>query len=210
MTPGGEQPAAAHPAVPPFEGEAGDTPEDSACGEAAPAVAAPAGPPVLRGHLVTLRPVTAADAPALLAILDEPEVAAWWRRDEWERLTETDAVSLVIEVDGVTAGCIQYHEETDPDYFAAAVDVFVSSAVYGRGVGRDAMGALIAWLVDVRGHHRLTVDPAAANARAVHVYGALGFRAVGTLRQYERAGDGVWRDALLMELLASELVREGA
>jgi aminoglycoside 6'-N-acetyltransferase len=208
VTSGGEQSAAAHPAVPPSEGGAGDIPEHAALGVAAGA--APGGPPVLCGRIVTLRPANAADAPALLAILDEPEVAAWWRRDEWERLAGSDAVSLVVEVDGGTAGCIQYHEETDPDYFSAAVDVFVSSAVHGRGVGRDAMRTLIAWLVDVRGHHRLTVDPAAANGRAIHVYAALGFRPVGTLRQYERAGDGVWRDALLMELLASDFVREGA
>ena len=143
----------------------------------------------------------------MLAILDEPEVAAWWRRDEWERLDETDAVSLVIDLDGATAGCIQYHEETDPDYFSAAVDVFVSAAVHGRGVGPDAMRTLLAWLIDVRGHHRLTVDPAAANARAVHVYEKLGFRLVGVLRQYERVADGSRRDALLMELLAAELVR---
>ena len=105
---------------------------------------------------------------------------------EWERLDETDAVTFVIELGGETAGCIQYSEEPDPDYFSAAVDIFVSAAVHGRGVGGDAMRTLIAWLFDARGHHRLTVDPAAANARAIHVYGKLGFRPVGVLREYER------------------------
>ena len=105
------------------------------------------------------------------------------------------------------AGCIQYSEETDPDYFSAAVDIFVGTAAQGRGVGPDAMRTLVAWLVDARGHHRLTVDPALENARAIHVYEKLGFRRVGVLRQYERVEDGVWRDALLMELLAGELGR---
>ena len=100
------------------------------------------------------------------------------------------------------------HEETDPDYLSAAVDIFVSAAAHGRGVGSDAMRTLIAWLIDARGHHRLTVDPAAANARAIHVYEKLGFRPVGVLRQYERVAGGSWRDALLMELLADEFVRE--
>ena len=59
----------------------------------------------------------------------------------------------------------------------------------------------------MRGHHRLTVDPAVANARAVHVYEKLGFRPVGVLRRYERVDDGAWRDALLMELVAEEFVR---
>jgi aminoglycoside 6'-N-acetyltransferase len=163
--------------------------------------------PELRGTVVALRPVTPADLPALLAILDEPEVARWWRRDEWERVDEDDAVTFAIVADGAVVGCIQYTEETDPDYFSAAVDIFVGTAAQGRGVGPDAMRTVIAWLFDVRGHHRLTVDPAAENARAVHVYEKLGFRRVGVLRRYERVADGVWRDALLMELLADESVR---
>ena len=165
-------------------------------------------PPELRGRVVDLRPVADDDAPLLLEILDEPDVARWWRRSEWERVDERDAVTFAIALDGAVVGCIQYDEETDPDYFSAAVDIFVSSAVHGRGVGSDALRTLIAWLIDVRGHHRLTVDPAAANARAIHVYEKLGFRPVGVLRGYERVAGGSWRDALLMELLAAEFVRE--
>jgi aminoglycoside 6'-N-acetyltransferase len=163
--------------------------------------------PVLYGRLVTLRPTVAADAPALLAVLDEPDVAQWWRRDEWDRLDESDGVTFTIVLDGALVGCVQYAEETDPDYFSAAVDIFLSAEVHGRGAGSDAMRTLIAWLIDARGHHRLTVDPAAVNARAIHVYEKLGFRAVGVLREYERVAGGSWRDALLMELLAAELVR---
>jgi aminoglycoside 6'-N-acetyltransferase len=161
--------------------------------------------PTLRGRLVTLRPATGADAPALLAILGEPQVAQWWRRDEWERLDEDEDVTFVIELDGVAVGCIQFDEEDDPDYRSAAVDIFVSAAVHGRGVGPDAMRTLIAWLIEARGHHRFTVDPAVANARAIHVYERLGFRRVGVMRRYERVEGDEWRDALLMELLAEDL-----
>ncbi|MEI6727623.1 MAG: hypothetical protein WCN81_15565, partial [Actinomycetes bacterium] len=66
------------------------------------------GQAILHGRLVTLRPATDADAPLLLKILDEPDVALWWRRDEWERLDEKDAVTFAIVLDGVVAGCIQY------------------------------------------------------------------------------------------------------
>jgi aminoglycoside 6'-N-acetyltransferase len=61
------------------------------------------------------------------------------------------------------------------------------------------MRALMRHLVDDRGHHRFTVDPAVANQRAIHVYEKLGFRRVGAMRAYERGEDGVWRDGLLME-----------
>ena len=154
---------------------------------------------------MTLRPVESEDIDRLLTVLDEPEVARWWRRSEWERVDELGATTFAIVLDGRVVGCVQYTEQTDPDYFSAAVDIFVSARVFGRGVGGDAMRTLIRHLVAARGHHRFIVDPAAANTRAIHVYEKLGFRPVGTLRRYERLEDGTWRDALLMELLADEL-----
>ncbi len=62
-------------------------------------------------------------------------------------------------------------------------------------------------LIDDRGHHRLSIDPAAANARAIAAYAKVGFRPVGIMRRYQRLADGTWVDALLMDLLADELVR---
>ena len=69
---------------------------------------------------------------------------------------------------------------------------------------------LIRYLTEERGHHRITVDPAAANVRAIHVYEGLGFRRVGTMRAYERTKDGVWRDALLLELIVEPIAGQGA
>ena len=57
------------------------------------------------------------------------------------------------------------------------------------------------------GHHRLTIDPVTENTRAIAAYSKLGFRPVGILRSYQRMADGHWADALLMDLLAPELVR---
>jgi aminoglycoside 6'-N-acetyltransferase len=60
-------------------------------------------------------------------------------------------------------------------------------------------------LIDERGHHRITIDPAVANAPAIRAYEKAGFRRVGVMRRYERdtGGEG-WHDGLLMELLAGE------
>jgi L-amino acid N-acyltransferase YncA len=55
------------------------------------------------------------------------------------------------------------------------------------------------------------VSPAAlANGRAIHVHihTALGFKPVGVLRSCERVAEGVWRDVLLIDLLAEDFVRE--
>ena len=56
-------------------------------------------------------------------------------------------------------------------------------------------------LIDERGHHRITIDPAAANAAAIRAYEKAGFAPVGLMRSYERdVGGGGWHDGLLMEL----------
>ena len=110
---------------------------------------------------------------------------------------------LVIEVDGAVAGAIQYFEELDPKYRHAVIDIYLGAAWGGHGLGREAMSTLVRYLIDQRGHHRLTVDPAAANERAIRCYEAVGFARVGVLRRYERDDDGSWHDGLLMELVTA-------
>ena len=163
------------------------------------------------GAGVVLRPLRDDDAPAISRILAEPEVSHWWLRQTWDRIVEDGSVSFAIVVrdevadgsvtEGEVAGVIQYVEELDPDYVGAGVDLFVSDHFQGRGVGRRALQAVIDHLVGERGHHRITVDPAADNARAIHVYEALGFRRVGVMHAYERGADGTWHDGLLMEFV---------
>ena len=60
-------------------------------------------------------------------------------------------------------------------------------------------------LVDDLGHHRLVIDPAAHNERAIRCYEKVGFKRVGVQREYWLDADGVWRDGLLLDLLAEEL-----
>jgi aminoglycoside 6'-N-acetyltransferase len=166
-------------------------------------------PAVLHGERVVLRRVKETDMAALTAILAEPSVARWWgpmsAEDALEEFLSGDAAAFVIEVDGEVAGCIEYQEQNEPDYRHAGIDIFVRTDRQGQGLGTDAMRTLARHLFEDRGHHRLTIDPAAVNDRAIRMYGRVGFRPVGVLRQYERGPDGVWRDGLLMDLLKDEL-----
>ena len=52
----------------------------------------------------------------------------------------------------------------------------------------------------------MSIDPAAANERAIRAYERVGFRRVGVMRAYERGPDGTWHDGLLMDLLRDELL----
>jgi aminoglycoside 6'-N-acetyltransferase len=112
---------------------------------------------------------------------------------------------LVIEVGGAVAGGIQYTEENEANYRHAGIDIYLSSRHQGRGLGAEAVRLLARFLIDERHHHRLTIDPAAGNTRAIRCYGSVGFRPVGIMREYERGPDGVFHDGLLMDLLATEL-----
>jgi aminoglycoside 6'-N-acetyltransferase len=167
----------------------------------------------LRGRDVTLRTPRADDAERLNAILAEPSVAAWWPEFDVARVhadlvAERDGEEgFVIEHDGAVVGYIQLAEENDPEFRHASIDLFLATDAQGRGLGPDAIRTVAIHLIDDRGHHRLTIDPATGNARAIAAYAKLGFRPVGVMRAYQRMPDGTWVDGLLMDLLADELVR---
>jgi aminoglycoside 6'-N-acetyltransferase len=167
----------------------------------------------LHGDRVRLRSTTSADADVLHTILCTPGVAQWWpnvTREEVEELAARDDVeAFVIQFDGDAIGVIQYSEERDPDYEHAGIDVAIHDDWQGRGLGTDAVRTLARHLIHDRGIHRVTIDPAAANERAIRCYEKVGFRPVGIMREYERGGDGTWHDGLLMDLLPAGLSTAG-
>jgi aminoglycoside 6'-N-acetyltransferase len=159
-------------------------------------------PPTLRGEHVTLRPMSAADRDVLNRLVTEPGVREWMGADP--ELDEQDAFAIVVGDE--VAGWLGWYEETDDDYRHGGLDIFVAPAFQGRGLGPEALWLGARWLFEGRGHHRLIIDPAAHNARAIAVYESLGFKPVGIMRRYERGADGTWHDGLLMDMLAGELV----
>ena len=158
------------------------------------------GPPTLRGQRLTLRPLSAEDVPVLNAMVALPGVREWWGTDP----TVEEENAFAIEVGGELAGWLAFYEEEDPDYRHGGLDIFVAPPFQGRGLGREALSLAARWLLEERGHHRLIIDPAAANARAIKVYASIGFKPVGIMRRYERGPEGDWHDGLLMDLLAEE------
>ncbi len=140
-------------------------------------------------------------------------MASWWSRLSEQEIREEFAGSapgFVIEVDDEVIGGIQYSEENEPMYRHAGMDVFLSAARQGRGYGTEAVRVLARYLLDERGHHRLTIDPAAHNEVAIRTYERVGFRTVGVMRKYERGQDGTWHDGLLMDLLEEDFVDSDA
>jgi aminoglycoside 6'-N-acetyltransferase len=164
--------------------------------------------PTLQGESVTLRPLADEDLEPLAHIIREPSVARWWgESDEPERLRENllmDGDAWAIEHDGELVGWLGFTEETEPEYRSVGIDVSLTERVQGRGLGPDAIRAAIRWFADERGHHRFTIDPNAANERAIKAYASVGFKPIGITRRSELV-DGEWTDGLLMDLLIDEL-----
>jgi len=167
--------------------------------------------PLLRGDRLELRPLAEDDLDGLHRIVSTPEVARWWNphtRDSVEEwLIEDDVIRWTIWLDGEPAGKIQAHEESEAEFRHAGIDLFVAPEYHGRGFGRESIQLVARWLIDERGHHRLVIDPALANERAIRCYESVGFRRVGVMRRYwfDRTLDE-WVDGLLLDMLSNELV----
>jgi aminoglycoside 6'-N-acetyltransferase len=164
----------------------------------------------LRGDVVVLRTAVAGDLAALTAVFEGAGNEQWWPGPDREQVArevlEDEAVeAYVVLLGGRVVGVIQSYESDDPDYRHAGIDIVLHPDAHDRGVGTDAVRTLARHLVEHDGHHRLVIDPAAHNARAIRCYEKVGFKPVGILRAYERGADGTFHDGLLMDLLADEL-----
>lgn len=167
----------------------------------------------LRGERVALRQPGTNDEPHLRAVFAAPEVARWWPTPDDAEIADLlenrdpNVDVWMVEVEGRVVGLIQAYEETDPMYRHAGIDIVLHPDVHGRGIGPEAIRVLARHLFEDRGHHRIVIDPNAANERAIHAYEKVGFRRVGVMRDYEwDAHLGRWTDGLLMDLLRDELI----
>ena len=169
----------------------------------------PAELPTLRSQRLTIRPPREGELDRLAeAIAADAQASIWWSssaatiKNDW--FGEPDYYVLVIDQADTAIGIVAFGEFTVPEYRSAGIDIALLSTSVGGGLGTEAMRLLAEWLFTDRGHHRLTIDPALANERAIHVYEKIGFRRIGVAREYERASDGTWHDNLLMDMLRDD------
>ena len=166
--------------------------------------------PVLSGERVVLRAMNETDIERVSEIRRMPEVARWWQ--EWgtaaaqEKLASDDLAAWVVELDGDVIGFVQAYEKADPEFRHAGLDLFLDTAFHGRGVGQDVVRTVARHLLEGLGHHRLVIDPAEANTRAIRCFETVGFRRVGVMRSYWWDHvENRWVNGMLLDLLAAEL-----
>jgi aminoglycoside 6'-N-acetyltransferase len=153
---------------------------------------------------LALEPVRPEHADRLRALRLTPEVARWWQppAEEWPLDVEPELHKLAVLVDDQVTGYIQFWEDPDPTSRHADVDIFLGPGAQDRGLGTEAMRAVVRELIEERGHHRITLGTSVDNARAIRVYEKVGFRKVGVLRKASRRDiSAEWEDEFLMELV---------
>ena len=95
----------------------------------------------------------------LLVLRRDPGVVRWWQEPRDDFLAaETDVHKYAVLVDRDVIGFVQWHEETDPMYRHAGVDLFIGDDFQGRGLGSETVRVLCAHLIDDHGFHRLVID----------------------------------------------------
>ncbi|HEV2235855.1 MAG TPA: GNAT family N-acetyltransferase [Ktedonobacterales bacterium] len=162
------------------------------------------------GVVVRLRAATAADAPALMALmaaetaesvygvmeLDELNRDEARERQRIQRFTDdANNVLLIAEADGAVVGALDF--TTAPlkrMRHVGRLGISVAAAWRERGVGRALLVALLEW---ARAHptiEKVTLGVLSTNARAIHLYEALGFVEEGRQVRAFRLGPGEYVD----------------
>ncbi len=173
--------------------------------------ATPVIAPTLRGQRVTLRPMTHADAPHLVRWASNPDFAwfQWGRRPgrfadddaarKWmDMIAENRGLVFAIEYEGRPIGQANYRD-LRPKGKNAEVGIGIGeSSLWGKGLGREALGLLVRHLVDDLGLHRVYLSVLAYNDRAIASYKAAGFEVEGVERDGVMTDRGYFADDVKM------------
>jgi ribosomal protein S18 acetylase RimI-like enzyme len=160
------------------------------------------------GPQVSVRPATAEDVDAVVAMLVEVAGEGRWiateapvdveqrRRRLVEDIEREDAIVLVAEAGGRPVGELGLHLAR---YGVADLGMAVAAGWRGRGIG----SALLAEAIDqarAAGAHKIALQVWPHNAAAIALYERFGFRREGYLtRHYRRRSGELW-DAVVMGL----------
>jgi RimJ/RimL family protein N-acetyltransferase len=175
--------------------------------------------------MVRLRPIEARDADRLWESLQDPEgmrltgTTATFTREQIDEWTATVADRPGRYDWAVTPGAFrdgqQVSDELIGEIVLNEIDDGAGSAnlrlqmlpdYRGRGYGREAIIEVLRFAFDgdEGPHlHRVGLDVLSINPRARALYGSLGFREEGVLRDVYRDGDG-WADSIVMSILEDE------
>lgn len=164
---------------------------------------------------VSLRRLLRTDAAALIAAhrasvalhrswvtpcLDQAGFEAWFART-----LADDYVSLIAleRGSGAVVGVFNASQISRGNFLSAYLGYYACVPYAGRGLMREALPQVIAYLFDEIGLHRIEANIQPGNAASIALARGAGFRLEGFSPRYLRI-DGVWQDHERWALLADE------
>lgn len=158
---------------------------------------------------MTIRPMVAGDAPAVLAIyqagLDGGNASFEEHAPDWAAFDAgklADHRFVAVDDEGTVLGWVAISPVSGRCVYAGVVEnsVYVDPAAQGRGVGRALLQALIA-STEAAGIWTIQSGIFPENAASLALHEACGFRVVGIRERFGRhvTQGNRWRDVILIE-----------
>jgi aminoglycoside 6'-N-acetyltransferase len=174
---------------------------------------------VRSGNLI-VRPLEDRDKYTLSRWLSDPVVLEFYEgRDrlfnlqmvEEKFFSERGVMSCFVEYEGNEVGYLQYYQldhetmirygYTNVDEVIYGTDQFIGETAYwNKGVGTQLIRAVVEYLLQKEGVHRLVMDPMTWNTRAIRCYEKCGYSKARILREHE-LHEGEYHDSWLMEFI---------
>jgi ribosomal-protein-alanine N-acetyltransferase len=170
---------------------------------------------ILKTERLSLRPLAAADALAIHAMMSDAEVMAYWDTATIEdpaqtaEMVERQLADVALEfarywaveraADGAFVGVCDL-SEIDRRHARAEVGFIVGRAYWGEGYTFEAMHAIIGYAAQGLRLKRLQARVHLGNVRSMRLLERLGFEREGLMRGYVER-DGERRDCLIFGLL---------
>jgi RimJ/RimL family protein N-acetyltransferase len=167
---------------------------------------------------LVLRPLAAADAPALFGMHSDPQAMLYWSSLPWQSMAEADDyiatdrhqraagefLRLAIErrADAALVGSCTLFAFERPSR-RAEIGYGLDRAAWGQGYAREAVGRLLDFAFDVLRLNRVEADTDPRNVASISLLSHFGFRHEGLLRERWLLGADV-SHAAMYGLLASD------
>jgi len=165
-------------------------------------------PPILETPRLILRRLTAYDAEALHAMFSDAETMRYWSSLPHQTLAETeawieeslqamargDAHDFAVLREGHVVGRAAF-------WMGNEIGFIFHRDVWGQGVAREAVGAVLRYGFDTLGFETVKADVDPENLRSIVLLERLGFRRTGYAERTFKLGDR-WTDSVYLELTA--------
>lgn len=168
-------------------------------------------PPIVETERLVLRRMMAYDAPALHAMLSDPETMRYWSTPPHATLAESEAwvadgIAAMERGDGIDFVALEGDRVIGRVAFWMGNEIgfLFSRAVWGKGYAQEAMNAVLRHGFDRMGFKRVRADVDPDNTRSLKLLERMGFKRTGFAKNTFKIGDR-WVDSVYLELAATDL-----